>query len=266
LGIQSDGKIVVAGGIGDPSWRAEGALFQEDFFVARVNSDGSVDTGWGNAGQVRTSFAAGGQDTASDLAIQADGKIVVAGGAGHAFIGCDEGYPGAPDFALARYNTDGSLDTSFGAGGQVITSFTDYDWATTLSIQTDGKILVAGGTLRFLGLADFALARYTSDGSLAVSELRFEPSTVVPGDSFTALFSGPDLTGGPLFDVRFRRPGSDVDEVALNWQLGASAQHILPHDSPYGIWTVTGVRAHRNIDDQTRFLPIRAGLVVTPPK
>jgi uncharacterized delta-60 repeat protein len=207
-----------------------------------------------------------GRDSASGLAIQTDGKIVVAGSAGAGFIGCDEGYPGAPDFALARYNTDGSLDTSFGAGGQVITSFTDYDGASTINIQTDGKILVAGGTLRLFGLADFALALYISDGSLEVSELRFEPSTIVSGDSFIASFSGPDLTGAPLFDVRFRRPGSDTDEVVLNWQLGASAPHTVAHDVPPGIWTVTGVRAHRNIGDPTRFLPVRAELIVTPPK
>jgi uncharacterized delta-60 repeat protein len=262
VAVQSDGKIVVAGGLllsGDPS-------FLEDFFVARFHSNGLADTSFGNNGEVRTSFAAAGQDSASDLAIQADGKIVVAGSAGGPYLGCDEGYPGAPDFALARYNTNGSLDTSFGTDGKVITNFVD-DSVSKLAIQTDGKILAAGSAFDLHvsgGNSDFALARYHSDGSLPVTGLRLEPGTVRPGGSFTASFSGPDLTSSPYFDLRFRPPGSDTDEVALNWQLGPSAPHTVPHDVLPGTWTVTGVRAHRNIKDQTRFIPVTANLTVMP--
>ena len=82
-------------------------------------------------------------------------------------------------FALARYNTDGSLDTTFGSGGLVTTSFGDGDdVATGVAVQGDGQIVVSGTTLvdgsGNIGTAThFALARYNTDGSL---DTTFGPS------------------------------------------------------------------------------------------
>ena len=77
---------------------------------------GSMDTSFGNSGNVTTDFG-GGEDNARGIAIQPDGKLVTAGSAE------DRSGPGwANDFALARYNSDGSLDTSFGNGGKVTTA------------------------------------------------------------------------------------------------------------------------------------------------
>src|SRR6185369_13250141 len=91
------------------------------------------------------------------VAVQPDGKIVAAGAVQ---------FSASSDFALARYNTDGTLDGTFGAGGKVTTDFTGgYDFATSVVVQPDGKIL-AGGNAGMAPFAGFALARYNSDGSL----------------------------------------------------------------------------------------------------
>ena len=96
-----------------------------------------------------------------EMALQADGKIVVSGGAAwntrHA------------NFALARFDTDGTLDTTFGGDGKVTTSFTrGRDYANEVVVQADGK-LVAGGYATYSrtnGRDRFALARYNADGTL----------------------------------------------------------------------------------------------------
>uniref|UniRef100_A0AAU2K1G8 Calcium-binding protein n=1 Tax=Streptomyces sp. NBC_00049 TaxID=2903617 RepID=A0AAU2K1G8_9ACTN len=135
VAVQADGKIVAAGR-GD-----------SDFGLARYNADGSLDTSFDTDGKVTTDFT-GGADQAFSVALQADGKIVAAGGR-------------SGDFALARYNADGSLDTSFDTDGQLTTDFTDpNDLASAVVVQPDGRIVAAGQSDR-----DFALARYNANGS-----------------------------------------------------------------------------------------------------
>lgn len=168
--VQSDGKIVVVGSTG----HAAGL----DFAVARYHRDGSLDPDFGTGGQVTTKF--GGHAAGESVAIQTDGKIVVAGSAQQDSTGTN--------FALARYNPDGTLDTYFGSGGIVMTDFfsnpvddvagflVTFDHGRGLALQSDGKILVAGFSQRFefredfgdftITRSDFALVRYNSDGSL----------------------------------------------------------------------------------------------------
>jgi len=149
LAIQADGRIVLAGYSGG---------YPFDFALARYNPDGSLDTGFGTGGLVTTDFNSGDSDYGHAVAIQVDGRIVVAG---------STGYPSHQDFALARYNIDGSLDTNFGDGGFVVTDFGTYrDDANAVVIQADRKIVVAGYSRPSNGDADFALARYNVDGSL----------------------------------------------------------------------------------------------------
>jgi uncharacterized delta-60 repeat protein len=138
VAVQSDGKIVAAG--------LSGAA---DFALARYNADGSLDTGFGSGGKVTTDF--GGSDAASALAIQSDGRIVAAGRSG------------SGDFALARYNADGSLDPTFGSGGKVTTDLGGFDVALGVALQGDGKIVAVGGGGSG---SDFLVARYKPDGSL----------------------------------------------------------------------------------------------------
>jgi len=101
---------------------------------------GDLDPTFGTGGKVVTDF--GGSEFANAVAIQTDGRIVVAGQT-------------ATDLALARYKPDGGLDPSFGTGGKVTTG--GQDFADAVAIQPNGKIVVAGGN---------ELIRYNADGSL----------------------------------------------------------------------------------------------------
>jgi uncharacterized delta-60 repeat protein len=148
LGIQPDGRIVVAGSYCNGS--------NYDFALVRYNTDGSLDTGFGIGGIVTTSIGSS-DDKALALGIQPDGRIVAAG-----YSSNGSNY----DFALVRYNADGSLDTGFGIGGKVTTPIgSGYDIAYALDIQSDGRIVVAGSSCIGSNY-DFALVRYNTDGSL----------------------------------------------------------------------------------------------------
>ena len=121
---------------------------------------GTLDTLFGTDGKVTTPIGAG-TDVAYAVAIQSDGKIVVAGSS---YNGTND------DFALARYNTNGSLDTSldtsFGTDGKVTTAIgAGSDVAYAVAIQSDGKIVVAGSSYNGTN-NDFALARYLNDVSI----------------------------------------------------------------------------------------------------
>ena len=156
VAIQSDGKIVVAG------FRTSGG---RDFALTRYNSNGSLDTTFDGDGRVTTDFGNTTDDVAHSVAIQTDGKLVVAGFSG------TPGIFDSDDFALTRYNTDGSLDTSFDGDGKVTTDFGRNlnDHAYSVAIQSDGKILVAGESKHVRGGYDFALARYNTNGNLDTS-------------------------------------------------------------------------------------------------
>ena len=157
VAIQSDGKLVVVG-----QTYKNNDYSTEDFAVARYNTDGTLDTTFGNGGRVRTDFP-GLAAVPSAVVIQPDGKIVVAGGAFplFTFLG---------NFEVVRYNSNGSLDRSFGNGGIVTTNFPQGSYAFDVALQPDGKIIAAGTV--FVNFdpgessdTDFALARYNPDGS-----------------------------------------------------------------------------------------------------
>lgn len=155
VAIQADGKIIAAGSANGPNTL--------DFAVARYNPDGSLDSTFDGDGKVITDFA-GGNDLGRGVAIQADGKIVVAGVAFTAqCLPCDS-LP-TDNFGLARFNSNGSLDPSFGFGGKQVTDFGgSADEARGLAIQGDGRIVAAGSAT--IGSVDFGVARYMTDGSL----------------------------------------------------------------------------------------------------
>jgi uncharacterized delta-60 repeat protein len=146
VAVQADGKIVAAGRTSNGT--------DDDFALARYLANGSLDPSFGTGGLVTTAF--GGRDAVGGVVVQADGKILVAG-----YTDAAGGY----DFALARYNPDGSLDPTFDGDGEVVTDFgAGADAATALAVQADGKILAAGRASD--GTADaFALAQYNPDGS-----------------------------------------------------------------------------------------------------
>jgi uncharacterized delta-60 repeat protein len=145
VAIQNDGKIVAVGNTGTD---------HTDFAIARYNTDGSLDTTFSKDGKQITKF--GYSSSARSIAIQSDGKIVVAGSAGEYY---------SSNFALARFNTDGTLDPTFSGDGKLLTDFGDTSSsARSVVIQSDGKIVVAGNT--GTDHPDFALARYNNDGTL----------------------------------------------------------------------------------------------------
>jgi uncharacterized delta-60 repeat protein len=156
--VQPDGKIVVAGGA-FPLF-----TFLGDIKLARYNPNGSLDQGFGNGGIVTTDFDGHGS-YAFSLALQPDGKIVAAGTSFVAFSSDDSS---DTDFALLRYNADGSPDTTFGSSGngRVSTDFDGFnDDAFAVLIRPDGKIVVAGSAKNPADFYDFALVRYGANGA-----------------------------------------------------------------------------------------------------
>lgn len=145
--IQSDGKLVAAGrsivsGI-------------NHFTIVRYNADGSVDTGFGSSG-IATSAVSTAFDEAFAVTQQPDGKIVAVGLAQVA---------SAEVYGIARYNTDGTPDTSFGSGGKLTTALgTIADVAWSVVVQGNGKIIVSGYSYTGTNYA-IGLVRYNSDGS-----------------------------------------------------------------------------------------------------
>jgi uncharacterized delta-60 repeat protein len=148
---QDDGRLLAAGHTSH-SYAEE----KEDFLVARYGPNGAPDATFAGDGTATTDFAAH-EDQAKALAVQPDGKIVVAGYS----VGLDSGDVPATDFALARYKADGTLDSAFSGDGMRTTNFGGDDVAYDVALQPDGKILVAGSSS-----GDFALARYGPGGRL----------------------------------------------------------------------------------------------------
>lgn len=151
IALQGDGKIIAVG-----YWFGRSSAFA----VNRYNPDGTVDISFGTGGTVITPNVIGG---AYDVAVQPDDKIIVIGSA----------YVRGQDnnFAVVRYNPNGSLDASFGTNGSVTTAVGNgeiVDEAYAVALQPDGKILVVGTSFIIGGISgeDLALVRYQPNGSL----------------------------------------------------------------------------------------------------
>jgi uncharacterized delta-60 repeat protein len=175
VAVDGNGRIVVSANTVYPNY---------DFLVARFNSNGSLDTTFGAAhtGVVTTDLASGSNDQAYALALQSDGKIVVAGTA----IPNASTLVAAP-LAVVRYNPDGSLDTTFDQDG-IVTDVWDVGPARISSaigkavlVQPDGKILIAADGSRVTPAADGNV--YSENGFMLL--MRFNPD------------GSPDLSYGP---------------------------------------------------------------------
>ncbi len=151
--LQPDGKIVAVG-----YDKNGGSTTGVDFTVVRYNSDGTLDTTFGNAGIARDAITTG-DDQAEAGALQPDGKILVAG------WGANESY-----MAIARFNPNGTLDNTFGSGGNVLISFVNNPKiganATAVVLQGDGKILL-GGSGSGAGL--WTIVRLNTNGAIDTS-------------------------------------------------------------------------------------------------
>jgi uncharacterized delta-60 repeat protein len=200
--VQPDGRIIVAG------YSPNTPQSNNAFVVARYNTNGSLDAGFGSGGEVTTKFASNTFDQAAAVVLQPDGKIVVGGTSTTVVTTLINAY------ALARYNSDGSLDPSFGSGGKVTSV---PGGIASLALQSDGKIVAAGGMDNPTGSHfGFTMARFSSTGML---DTTFGAQGVVTGNFLNTTANvlvqgdGRIITAGAVFTV----PGSTSDQrFALN--------------------------------------------------
>jgi len=158
--VLQSGNFVLSGVLGSIS------IYGSGFAAARFNSSGLLDSTFGTNGLLVADVSDEPEAQANGVAIQQDGKIVVAGFSPF-LLHPDQSL--TREFALARYNTDGSLDTTFGQGGKVLTTIGSGDLARAVAIQADGKIVVGGSSFVFGVRNEPSLARYNADGSLDTS-------------------------------------------------------------------------------------------------
>lgn len=152
MALQPDGKIVVGG-------YAVNVSGNKDFALVRYNYDGSLDTTFNGTGKVVTDFN-GTSDRVWGIALQSDGKIVAAGETVSAV------FPGTNDIALARYNTNGTLDTTFNLTGKVTTDHGGGANNAAYAVAISGTNIIVAGYEAVSGNNDFMVARYTSGGLL----------------------------------------------------------------------------------------------------
>ena len=162
--VQPDGKVLVAGHVFNFD------RMNEDMFVVRLNEDGSLDSSFGTGGIALIDLSdtpGGSSDVAHAMALQPDGKIVLAGGS----IRNNSNDGSGQNIAVARVNPDGTLDPSFGTDGWVRTNHNEgfggsVERARGVVVYPDGRIAVAGETRGQLTIEfDIILARYTTNGA-----------------------------------------------------------------------------------------------------
>lgn len=147
IGLQTDGKIIVAGYSGG------------EFELARLNTDGSLDTTFGSSGLVTTPVGIGNSELHS-MKVLADDRIITVG----------TGIPVADqDIATVRYLADGSLDTSYGSGGIELTDFSGNDIGYDILVDGSGRYIIAGSVDGNGSSEDFLVARLTTTGGIDVS-------------------------------------------------------------------------------------------------
>jgi uncharacterized delta-60 repeat protein len=234
--VQPDGKILLGGSCGDDGFA------NAKFCIARLNSDGTMDTSFGSSGDGKLilDIPTSDEDNGYSLALQPDGKILLGGS-------CR--ISGAYQFCIARFNSNGQLDTSFGSGNGYVTqhissSPATNDYGNSLALQPDGKILL-GGTCDH----KFCIARFNSNGSLDTANFgsgngyviqNISLSTYEIGSSLVLQPDGKILLGGYCFVggsaqfciARFNSDGS-LDTTSFGSGNGYVIQDIGPDDD-YG--------------------------------
>jgi uncharacterized delta-60 repeat protein len=229
VAVQLDGKIVAAG------YCSNGR--NNDFCLARFLPNGALDTTFNTTGKVITAIGPG-NDTAFALALQPDGKIIVAGY-------CSNGSNN--DFCLVRYLANGTLDTNFNSTGTVLTSVGTADgFVIALALQPDGKIVAAGRCSNNMNY-DFCLVRYLSTGQLDAS---FNTTgkvvkSIGPGNSYVSALAL--QADGKIVVTGFCSNGTSFNFCLARYlpsgQLDTSFNAIGTTVTPVGAWgdTATAV-------------------------
>ena len=197
--VQPDGKLVAAG-------YTEVGL-TADFALARYDPDGALDQTFGSAGKLSTDFGSGRPAYAYALALQPDGRLLAAG---------TTWISGNYYLALARYQTNGALDTSFGSGGKVIVQVGHQ--ARALAVQSDGKILIAGVSLGGAN-NDYAVLRFEANGAL-------DSSYGIGGESVVSFSDGGSDTG---YGVALDQVGRAVVAGDANSRFGVARLASEPY-------------------------------------
>jgi uncharacterized delta-60 repeat protein len=200
--LQADGKVVIAGGFTTYNGTARGG-------IARLHNDGSLDLSFDPG--------TGANDSVYSVEIQADGKILVAGGFTL--------FNGFPRSAVARLHTDGSLDTSFNPGAGA------NNWISAIALQADGDVLIGGNFTNYNGTVRNRIARLNADGSLDTS---FEPgagandavnSIVVQTDG-KAIITGSFTAYNGTGRNRIARLSTDAS-LDTNFQPGTGSNNVV---------------------------------------
>ncbi|MEO8233537.1 MAG: delta-60 repeat domain-containing protein, partial [Ignavibacteriota bacterium] len=226
VATQSDGKIVVTGYYSNGN--------DDDFFVVRYNNDGTLDTTFDHDGKVITDISLN-NDRAVSVAIQSDEKIVVGGFAYNL---------GNFDFALVRYNSDGSLDLNFNSDGIVLTDIGSAEnVGLSVVIQSDGKIILAGDS-NFGNGYDFTIARYNSDGSLdnTFSEDGIVTTTIGPSDDYC--YSIKVQNDEKIIAAGYTYNGSNYDFVIVRYNSDGSLDNEFDNDGI--VTTIFGLNSADN--------------------
>ena len=228
--VQPDGKILLAG---TRPASADPANIGNSLFVMRLNADASIDKTFGNAGEVTIAF--GGDDLLSQLAIQADGKIVVAGST--RFTQSASLLPVSSELAVVRLNADGGWDTAFGSNGELLVSSTGNDWTTAgIAIQADGKIIVDGNLTPMTNaggstFTELTVYRFNADGTADTSfngsgqtQTNYKAFNYASATSLALLTNGEIVVGGASYNgigllAWFNADGSLLSQEQLGSDL-----------------------------------------------
>ncbi|MGA0118090.1 MAG: delta-60 repeat domain-containing protein, partial [Ilumatobacteraceae bacterium] len=212
VAVHTDGKIAVSG------YFTNGLNI--DIGVARYNSDGSLDTTFDSDGIAVISTSA--EESSTDILVQPNGKIVVCG---YVYVGSQG------QFAVFRYNTNGSLDTTFDTDGKVTTPIgSSNSIGSSVVLQSDGKIVVAGHSYDATTGGDFAVVRYNTDGSLDTTfdtDGKLTTAIGAGGDEAVDIAVQPD---GKIVVVGYSYNGANYDFAVVRYNTDGSLDTTFDTD------------------------------------
>jgi uncharacterized delta-60 repeat protein len=248
VAIQSDGKIILAG---NANTETTGGNVIYQVGLARYNSDGSPDTSFDSDGKVVTSI--GQYSICFDVALQSNGRIVVAG---HATANSG----GSLDFALAGYNSNGSLDANFGVGGRVLTPVSNgEDRAFSLVVKPDDKLILAGEAKQIFGVppfseanGDFAVVQYNSNGTTDTA-FGFGGKVITPVATSDIAYAAALQLDGKLVVAGLAAPLATISSIAvLRYHQNGTLDQSFGYKIPGSVSTVV-----RGTIDEARAMTIQ---------